>query len=88
MTFNRMQGFSSIENKQRQKKNEIMLWLHNQTSRLSGPFKNEHLLPVNNTLVCKYWKILFYPSNTDTWTFYGGYTDIDTDSQYPKYSTD
>ena len=44
MTFNRMQGFSSIENKQRQKKNEIMLWLHNQTSRLSGPFKNEHLL--------------------------------------------
>ena len=45
-------------------------------------------LPVNNTLVCKYWKILFYPSNTDTGTFYGGSTDIDTDAQYPKCSTD
>ena len=43
---------------------------------------------VNNTSVRKYWKILFYPSNTDTWTFYGGSTDIDTDAQYPKYSTD
>ena len=44
--------------------------------------------PVNNTSVRKYWKILFYPPNTDTGTFYGGSTDIDTDAQYPKYSTD
>ena len=44
--------------------------------------------PVNNTSVRKYWKILFYPSNTDTGTFYGGSTDIDTDAQYPKCSTD
>ena len=44
--------------------------------------------PVNNTSVCKYWKILFYPPNTDTWTFYGGSTDIDTDAQYPKFNTD
>merc|ERR1712051_176982 len=44
--------------------------------------------PVNNNSVCKYWKILFYPSNTDTGTFYRGYTDIDTDAQYPKCSTD
>ena len=43
---------------------------------------------MNNTLVRKYWKILFYPSNTDTGTFYGGSTNIDTDAQYPKYSTD
>ena len=34
---------------------------------------------VNNTSVRKYWKILFNPSNTDTGTFYGGSTDIDTD---------
>ena len=47
-----------------------------------------HQHAVNNTSVCKYWKILFYPSNTDTGTFYGGSTDIDTDAQYPKYSTD
>ena len=45
-------------------------------------------LSVNNTSVCKYWKILFYPSNTDTGTFYGGSTDIDTDAQYPKFNTD
>ena len=32
----------------------------------------------HNTSVHKYWKILFYPSNTDTGTFYGGSTDIDT----------
>ena len=37
------------------------------------------LAPVNNTSVCKYWKILFYPSNTDTGTFYGDSTDIDTE---------
>ena len=43
---------------------------------------------VNNTSVCKYWKILFYPSNTETRTFYGGSTDINTDAQYAKYSTD
>ena len=43
---------------------------------------------MNNTSVCKYWKIPFYPPNTDTWTFYGGSTDIDTDAQYPKFNTD
>ena len=40
------------------------------------------------TSVRKYWKILFYPPNTDTDTFYGGSTDIDTDAQYPKFYTD
>ena len=45
-------------------------------------------LSVNNTSVCKYWKILLYPPNTDTGTFYGGSTDIDTDAQYPKFNTD
>ena len=44
--------------------------------------------PVNNTSVRKYWNILFYPSNTDTGTFYGGSTDIDTDAQYPNYNTE
>jgi hypothetical protein len=43
---------------------------------------------VNNTSVRKYWKILFYPPNTDTGTFYGGSTDIDTDAQYSKFTTD
>ena len=43
---------------------------------------------MNNTSVSKYWKILFYPPNTDTGTFYGGSTDIDTDAKYPKCSTD
>ena len=42
----------------------------------------------NSTSVCKYWKILLYPTNTDTGTFYGGSTDIDTDAQYPKFNTD
>ena len=45
-------------------------------------------MAVNNTSVCKYWKVSFYPSNTDTGTFYGGSTDIDTDAQYPKFNTD
>ena len=43
---------------------------------------------VNNTSVCKYLKILFYPPNTDTGTFYGDSSDIDTDAQYPKFDTD
>ena len=43
---------------------------------------------MNNTSVYKYWKILFYSSNTDTGTFYGSSTDIDTDAQLPKCSTD
>ena len=43
---------------------------------------------MNNTSVRKYWKILFYSPNTDTGTFYGGSTDIDTDAQYPKFNTD
>ena len=45
------------------------------------------LEPVNNTSVCKYWKILPYHPNTDTGTFYGGSTDIHTDAQYPKFNT-
>ena len=44
--------------------------------------------PVNNTSVRKYWKILFYPPNTDTGTFYEGSTDIYTAAQYPKFNTD
>ena len=43
---------------------------------------------MNNTSVRKYWKILFFPLNTDNGTFYGGSTDIDTDAQYPKFNTD
>ena len=43
---------------------------------------------MNNTTVRKYWKILIYPPNTDTGTFYGGSTDIDTDAKYPKFNTD
>ena len=43
---------------------------------------------MNNTTVRKYWKILIYPPNTDTGTFYGGSTDIDTDAQYPKFNTE
>ena len=43
---------------------------------------------MNNTSVCKYGKIPFYPPNTDTGTFYRGFTDIDTDAQYPKFNTD
>ena len=46
------------------------------------------MIPVHNISVCIYWKILFYPPNTDTGTFYGGSTDIDTDAQYPKLNTD
>ena len=45
-------------------------------------------ISVNNTSVPKYWKVLFYPPNIDTGTFYGGSTDIDTDAQYPKSNTD
>ena len=43
---------------------------------------------VNNTSVRKYWKIMFHLPNTDTGTFYGGSTDIDTDAQYSKFYTD
>ena len=45
--------------------------------------------PEHNTSVRKYWKIPFYPSNTDsTGTFYKGSTDIDTDVQYTKLNSD
>ena len=47
-----------------------------------------YCISVNNTSVHKYWKILFYPPNTGTGTFYRGSTDIDTDAQYPKFNTD
>ena len=50
--------------------------------------ENLYFISVNNTSVYKYWKILFYPSNTDTGTFYGGSTDIYTDAQYPKFNTE
>ena len=43
---------------------------------------------MNNTSVHKYWKILFYPPNTDTGTFYKDSTDIDNDAQYTKLNTD
>ena len=46
------------------------------------------MVPVNNTSVCKYWIILFYPPNTDIGTFYGGSTDIDTNVQYLKFNND
>jgi hypothetical protein len=39
---------------------------------------------MNNTSVHKYWKILFYPPNTDTGTFYKDSTDIDTDAKDTK----
>ena len=39
---------------------------------------------VNNTSVCKYWKIPSYSPNIDTGTFYGVSTDSDTDAQCPK----
>ena len=45
------------------------------------------MIPAHNTSVCKYWKILFYPSKTDTGTFCRGSTGIDTDAQYPKFDT-
>ena len=58
----------------------------------SGQLVNQLLqskyFPVNNTSVREYWKILFYPPNTDTGTFYGGSTDIDTDAKYQKFNTD
>ena len=47
-----------------------------------------YYISVNNTSVPKYCKKLFYPPNTDTGTFYGGSTDIDTDVQYPNFNTD
>ena len=43
---------------------------------------------MHNTSVRKYWKIPFYPPNTDTGNFYGGSTNIITDAQYPKFNTD
>ena len=43
---------------------------------------------MNTTPVRNFRHILFYPPNTDTGTFYGGSTDIDTDAQYPKFNTE
>jgi hypothetical protein len=43
---------------------------------------------IKHTSVRKYWKIPFNPSNTDTGTFYGGSTDIDTDVQYTNLNSD
>ena len=34
--------------------------------------------------VFRYCKVSFYPPNIDTVLFYGQYTNIDTDPQYPK----
>ena len=64
------------------------LWKMRQRKRSTERWSATVFNAVNNTSVCKYWKILFYPSNTDTGTFYGGSTDIDTDAQYPICSTD
>ena len=40
--------------------------------------------PVISKSVFRYCKVLFYPPNIDTVLFYGQYTNIDTDPQYPK----
>ena len=37
---------------------------------------------INNRKYC------FFPPNSDTGTFYGCSTDIDTDAQYPKFDTE
>ena len=55
---------------------------------LSSSTFNRLWIPVNITSVRKYWKILFYPPNTDTGTFYGGSTNIDTGAWYPKFNTE
>ena len=34
--------------------------------------------------VFRYFKVSLYPPNIDTILFYGQYTNIDTDPQYPK----
>ena len=62
-------------------------WFKNKLKNINHKRVVWVLFPVNNTSVCKYWKILFYPPNTDTGTFYRGYTDIDTDAQYPRFNT-
>ena len=38
--------------------------------------------------VLGYWKISFYPLNTDTASFYRLDTDIDTEVNYPKVHTE
>ena len=63
-------------------------WFKNKLKNINHKRVVWVLFPVNNTSVCKYWKILFYPPNTDTGTFYRGSTDIDIDAQYPKFNTD
>ena len=35
-----------------------------------------------------YWKVSFYPLNTDTDIFYKVDTDIDTEANYPKFYTE
>ena len=70
---------------------QVMLDLRNKKWAFLNQVLPEYFLyyvSVNNTSVCKYWKVLLYPTNTDTGTFYWGSTDIDTDAQYPKFHTD
>ena len=38
--------------------------------------------------VLGYWKVSFYPLNTDTDSFYRVDTDIDTEVNYPKFYTE
>ena len=65
-----------------------MTWCMRRVVHVNICCKHLNPISVNNTSVRKYWKILFYPPNTDTGTFYRGSTDIDTDAQYPEFNTD
>ena len=67
---------------------KVLVRLNDYYAQFSKAHIHRQAAAVNNTSVCKYWKILLYPPNTDTVTFYGGSTDIDTDAQYPKFHTD
>ena len=67
---------------------KVLVRLNDYYAQFSKAHIHRQAAAVNNTSVCKYWKILLYPPNTDTGTFYGGSTDIDTDAQYPKFNTE
>ena len=46
------------------------------------------LRPVISTSVFGYWKVSFYPPNTDSDSFYKVDTDIDTEANYSKFHTE
>ena len=46
------------------------------------------LKPVISISVFGYWKVSFYPLNTDTDDFYEFDTDMDTEANYPKFCTE